>query len=119
MSLRRSLNWSFKGVACGLSSGVCCSLSPVSSALTAFGKSPRDPSGITSQDGSNLMSSGFGEVIVKCPPIVVCCLGASSPGSFLNHSLHFNACASSNATKLGVIPEVGSQIEKDLVCCNK
>ena len=65
------------------------------------------------------MSSGFGKVIVKCPPIVECCWGTSSPGSLLIHSLLLNACASSRATRLGVIPEVGSHVEKELGCCSR
>ena len=65
------------------------------------------------------MSLGFGEVGVKCPSIVEYCQGTSSPGSLLIHSLHLNACASSNAVRLGVISEVGSHVEKELDCCNK
>ena len=57
------------------------------------------------------MSSGFGEVGVKCLSIVEYCQGTSSPGSFLIHSIHFNACASSNVARLGVISEVGSHVE--------
>ena len=65
------------------------------------------------------MSSDFGEVGVKCPSIVEYCQGTSSPGSLLIHSLHLNACALSNATRLGVISEVDSCVEKELNCCNK
>ena len=92
---------------------------PSFSALTAFGKSPSDLSGVTFRDGSNLMSSGFGKVIVKCPSIVEYCWGTSSLGSLLIHSLHLNACALSNAAKLGVNSEVGSRVEKELDCCNR
>ena len=65
------------------------------------------------------MSSGSGEVIVKCPSIVEYCQGTSSPGSLLIHFPHLNACASSNAAKLGVTSEVGSHVEKELDCCNR
>ena len=65
------------------------------------------------------MSSGFGKVIVKCPPIVECCLSTSSPGSLLIHSLCLSACALSSAARLGVIPEVGSHVEKELGCCKR
>ena len=65
------------------------------------------------------MSSGFGKVGVKYPSIVEYCQGTSSPGSLLIHSLHLNACASSNAIRLGVISEVGSHAEKELHCCNR
>ena len=65
------------------------------------------------------MFSGLGKVIVKCPSIVENCQGTSSLGSLLIHSLHLNACASSNAAKLGVTSEVGSHVEKELDCCNR
>ena len=65
------------------------------------------------------MSSGLGEVGVKCALRVEYCQGTSSPGSPLNHSLCLNACASSNAARLGVIPEVGSCVMNELGHCNK
>ena len=65
------------------------------------------------------MSSGFGEVIVKCPSIVEYYWGTSSLGSLLIHSLSLNARASSNAAKLGVISEVGSHVEKELDWCKR
>ena len=59
------------------------------------------------------------EVGVKCPLIEEYCWGISSPGSPLIHSLHLNVCVSSSAARLGVIPEVGSHVEKELGHCNR
>ena len=56
------------------------------------------------------MSSCLGCVGVNCLLTVEYCLGISSPGSPLFHSFLLNACASSNAAELGVIPDVGSWI---------
>ena len=54
------------------------------------------------------MSSCLGCVGVRCLHTVEYCLGMSSLGSPLLHSLLLNAWASSNAAQLGVISEVGS-----------
>ena len=59
------------------------------SLLTTVGISVSDPSGVTCRDGSNLISSLLGVCGVKCPSILVYCLGVSSPGSLLTHSLCF------------------------------
>ena len=91
-----------------------CSLSLVSSILpTAAGKSLRDPSRVKFKDGSNLIFSCLGVTGVKYPLIVVYCHGISSPGSPLIHSLCLNDGTSSNAIKLGVIPEVDSLADKE------
>ena len=58
------------------------------------------------------MSSCLGCGGVKCPHTVEYCLGMSSLGSPLLHSLLLNAWALSNAAKLGVILEVGSWSRK-------
>ena len=68
--------------------------------------------------GSNLISSHLGGVGVKCPLILEYCQGTSSPGSPQIHSLCLKDGASSNAAKLGVIPEVVSCVEIKLSCCS-
>ena len=57
------------------------------------------------------MSSCLGCVGVRCLHMVEYCVGMSSLGSPLLHSLFLNAWASSNSAKLGVISEVGSGLK--------